>query len=85
MCDITHANVQHMVGCNTTLFIATLGYIIQVQNIDKVKTLKPALSYANSLKYDDISLHLLIDKSFLHLNCCLAVWIRKMWVIHSCS
>jgi len=85
VCDITHVNVKHMVKCNTTLFIATSCHIIQVQSIQKVKKLKPALSYVNSFKYDDISLHLLIDKSFLHLNCCLAVWIKKMWVIRSCS
>lgn len=74
-----------MVKCKTTLFTAALCYTIQAQNIQKVKKLKPALSHVNFLKYDDISLHLLIDKPFQDLSCCLAGWGGKMWVIGSCS
>lgn len=73
-----------MVNCNPTLFIAALCNITKVQDIQKVEELKPALSYVNSLQYS-ISLQLLTDKSFLHHNYCSAVWLRKMWVIHSCS
>lgn len=73
-----------MVSCNPTLFIAALCNIPKVQDIQKVKKLKPALRYGNSLQYS-ISSQLLTDKSFLHHNYCLAVCLRKMWVIHSCS